>query len=125
MGLPPNNKNEKLSSTPDVQSMETEAREERYVRSRSFRDEDYSSSRRVFLYSYPLQWGGEDADYEEYKEGTVICSHGGDGKKHMKELIVSLLRWSEGKALVLRRFKHKLRVYIIACLPVGFKPEMP
>ncbi|KAI8526876.1 hypothetical protein RHMOL_Rhmol12G0032400 [Rhododendron molle] len=124
MGLPPNKKNQKLSSTPDVQSMETEAREERYVRSRSFRDEDYSSSRRVFLYSYPLQWGGENADYEEYKEVTEICSYGGDGKKHMKKPIVSLLRW-KGKALVLRRFKHKLRVYIIACLPVRFKPEMP
>jgi len=105
-----------------VRARSMESLEKRYVRARSFRDEDYSS-RRVFLYSYPLQWGGEDKYDEEYKEKTASSGNGGEEKKKsIKELIVSIFRWGEVKVLVLRRFKHKLGHYIIACLPVGFKP---
>ncbi|KAH7836049.1 hypothetical protein Vadar_032298 [Vaccinium darrowii] len=105
-----------------VRARSMESSEKRYVRARSFRDEDYSS-RRVFLYSYPLQWGGEDKYDEEYKEKTASSGNGGEEKKKsIKELIVSIFRWGEVKVLVLRRFKHKLGLYIIACLPVGVKP---
>ncbi|KAF5952828.1 hypothetical protein HYC85_010772 [Camellia sinensis] len=102
-----------------------EGMEENDLRTKSFRDEDYNN-RRVFLRSYPLQWGGDEG--EENKQDTVEVSYGGGGgsgdgkKKPIKKLIVTVFEWGEGKILVLRRFKHKIEFYIIACLPVAFKP---
>jgi hypothetical protein len=43
-------------------------------------------------------------------------------KKPIKRMIISVTHWGEGKVLVLRKFKHKIQVYIIACMPVSFKP---
>ncbi|CAK9137335.1 unnamed protein product [Ilex paraguariensis] len=92
--------------------------EEDGMKSRSFRYEDYST-RRVFLRSYPLHWGGED---EGNKEDNIGVTNRGSGIKPMKKIILSFCHWGEERALVLRRFKHKVTFYVIACLPVGFKP---
>ncbi|KAK9277132.1 hypothetical protein L1049_006671 [Liquidambar formosana] len=92
--------------------------EENEMRARSFRYEDYNN-RRVFLRSYPLHWGGED---EENKDEMVGISKESDRKKHVKKIILSVFHWGGGKVLILKRFKHKIAFYVIACLPVGFKP---
>ncbi|GMP82420.1 hypothetical protein CsSME_00036730 [Camellia sinensis var. sinensis] len=84
------------------------------LRTRSFRYKDYNN-RRVFLRRYPLQWGGKD---EEIKKDIVRVHKGGNAK----QLSASIFQWGEGRVLVLRRFKHKITFYIIACLPNGFKP---
>ncbi|KAK2969280.1 hypothetical protein RJ640_030821 [Escallonia rubra] len=56
--------------------------EEDGLRTRSFRNEDYNN-RRVFLRSYPLQWGGED---EESKEDTAgVMTKGVDRKESTKQ----------------------------------------
>ncbi|GFZ21154.1 hypothetical protein Acr_29g0003160 [Actinidia rufa] len=95
--------------------------EENDLRARSFRNEDYTN-RRAFLRSYPLHWGGEDEHEEENKHEPVRVSEGDDKKRPIKKMIISVFHWGEGRVLVLRRFKHKIGFYIIACLPVGFKP---
>ncbi|KAF5939860.1 hypothetical protein HYC85_021027 [Camellia sinensis] len=56
------------------------------LRTRSFHYEDYNN-RRVFLKSYPLQWGGKD---EEIKKDIVRVRKGGDAKKPIKKLIASI-----------------------------------
>ncbi|WCJ38738.1 hypothetical protein M5689_019778 [Euphorbia peplus] len=96
--------------------------EEKRTRARNIGKED-SNSRRVFLRSYPLKW--EDEDEEEDQKTTEEKSRairGDSQKKAMKKMIVSILHWSEGKVVILRRFKDKVTVYIIACIPTGFKP---
>lgn len=102
--------------------MESESRKENDTRARSFNREDYNNNRRVFLRSYPLHWGGED---EEGIEGRTerVSKEAVHEKKPIKKLIVSVFHWGEGQVLVLRRFKHKVSFYIIACLPVGFKSQ--
>ncbi|GMJ13280.1 hypothetical protein HRI_004997200 [Hibiscus trionum] len=90
------------------------------TRSRSFRYEDYNN-RRAFLRSYPLQWG-ED---EEVEEETVTVAQGlGTGKKPMKKIVQSVYHWSGEKVVILRRFKDKLTVYVVACLPIRFKSPL-
>ncbi|KAJ6719289.1 hypothetical protein OIU79_007030 [Salix purpurea] len=88
------------------------------VRTRSFRDEDYNN-RRAFLRSYPLY---HVAEGETANEEMVSASNKETEKKPIKRMIISVIHWSEGKVLVLRKFKHKIQVYIIACMPVSFKP---
>ncbi|KAI7996472.1 Receptor-like protein EIX1 [Camellia lanceoleosa] len=56
------------------------------LRTRSFCYED-CNNRRVFLRSYPLQWGGKD---EEIKIDIVRVRKGGDAKKPIKKLIASI-----------------------------------
>ncbi|KAJ7957589.1 1,3-beta-glucan synthase component bgs4 [Quillaja saponaria] len=85
------------------------------VRTKSFRDEDYNN-RRVFLRSYPLNWG-EDQDKEE----VIRAMERSKRKKPLKKIILSVIQWSEGKVLVLRRFKDKIVINVIACFPVAFK----
>lgn len=103
------------------------------TRTRSFRDEDYNN-RRVFLRSYPLDWelgGGDQNDKEaggdastdemrRSKRSNKDCSS--RSKKPLRKIILALYHWGGGKVLVLRRFKHKLTIYVISCIPVGFKP---
>ncbi|KAJ4710866.1 1,3-beta-glucan synthase component bgs4 [Melia azedarach] len=96
--------------------MDSKGMEENGMRKRSFRCEDYNN-RRVFLRSYPLHWEGED---KENDEETVVTKRN-TKKKPIKKIILSMFHWGEGKVLVLRRFKHKFTIYIIACIPVGFK----
>lgn len=91
------------------------------TRSRSFRYEDYNN-RRAFLRSYPLQWG-EDEDEQEILTATKESS---TGEKPIKKFMQSVYHWSGEKAVVLRRFKDKLTVYVVACLPIRFKsPLLP
>ncbi|KAF8399929.1 hypothetical protein HHK36_015800 [Tetracentron sinense] len=105
--------------------MECEGKEEHEMRSRSFRYEDYNN-RRVFLRSYPLHWGEEgegQGEGEEEKEDKVsTVSKGGEGKKSVKKIFLSVFHWGGGKVLVLRKFKHKIAFYLVACHPFGFKP---
>ncbi|KAH7570475.1 hypothetical protein ACOSP7_018634 [Xanthoceras sorbifolium] len=107
--------------------MDSEGMEENGMRTRSFRYEDYNN-RRVFLRSYPLHWGGEDDENNE--EGVKVTYKSPEKKqveekpvkkKHIKKIILSVFQWGEGKVVVLREFKHKLTIYIIACVSVGFK----
>lgn len=108
--------------------------EEEGLRTRSFRYEDYNN-RRVFLRSYPLHWGKEEEEKEENKKQETtttststagrVATKGGDQQKHkkpIKKIILSVIHWGDGKALVFRKFKHKITFYVIACFPVGFKP---
>ncbi|XAR48168.1 hypothetical protein NMG60_11030900, partial [Bertholletia excelsa] len=94
---------------------------------KSFRDEDYSN-RRVFLRSYPLHWGGGEEEEGTNEEETAETSKGGGEKqkkkkKPIKKLMVSVFQWGERRVLVFRKLKHKVAIYVIACLPaVGFKP---
>ncbi|KAL6284440.1 hypothetical protein ACE6H2_015369 [Prunus campanulata] len=103
------------------------------TRTRSFRYEDYNN-RRVFLRSYPLDWElgeGDQNDKEDGGDGSTDemrrskrsnkdCSS--RSKKHLRKIILSLYHWGGGKILVFRRFKHKLTIHVISCIPVGLKP---
>lgn len=111
------------------------------MRSRSFRNEDYNA-RRVFLRSYPLQWG----DDEEEKEAAAAGATGGGGEKKvreettvttkakecaaetsegmkscMKKIVMAAFQWRGEKGLMLRKFRHKFTLYFVTCIPVGFK----
>ncbi|KAH1098119.1 hypothetical protein J1N35_015040 [Gossypium stocksii] len=91
------------------------------TRSRSFRYEDYNN-RRAFLRSYPLQWG-EDEDEQEIVTATKESS---TRKVPIKKFMQSVYHWRGEKVVVLRRFKDKLAVYVVACLPIRFKsPLLP
>ncbi|WRX14897.1 hypothetical protein QQP08_007384 [Theobroma cacao] len=90
------------------------------MRPRSFRYEDYNN-RRVFLRSYPLHWG-ED---EENNEDTVTATKGSSGKKPIKKIILPVFHWSAEKVVILRRFKHKLTVYVTACIPISALSRLP
>ena len=96
--------------------------EENGMRTRSFRFED-SNNRRVFLRSYPLQWGEEEEQQQQQgtDEKTVKVNTRDNEKKPIKKIILSVFHWGEGKFLVLRRFNSKLTVYVIACVPISFK----
>ncbi|PON82824.1 hypothetical protein TorRG33x02_213980 [Trema orientale] len=94
--------------------------QENGMRSRSFRNEDYNN-RRVFLRSYPLQWGGEEEEGDEEKMAKVESNHN-KRKKTIKKIILAVIHWGNGKALVLRKVKNKLTIYVVACIPIAFKP---
>lgn len=102
------------------QTMENQGVEENVMRTRSFRYEDYNN-RRVFLRSYPLHWGGESEESNEEEAVKVTSNKSFEKKKPIKQIILSVFHWGGGKVLVLRRFKHKFTIYIIACVSVGFK----
>lgn len=99
------------------------------MRTRSFRDEDYNN-RRAFLRSYPLNWElGEGDDHHQNEEGSKSksntsneCRNNSSRKKPIKKIILSVFHWGGEKVLVLRRFKHKVTIYVISCIPLGFKP---
>ena len=97
------------------------------IRSRSFRNEDYNI-RRVFLRSYPLQWGGEEE--EEGNEGHVAkednmmnYSNSNTKKKTIEKIIQAMIHWGNGKVLVLKRVKTRVTIYVVACIPIAFKPS--
>lgn len=84
------------------------------VRARSFRYEEYNK-RRVFLRSYPLHWGGD----EEVGENV---SSSRERKRGAKERILATFHLGGGKALLLRKLKHKVALYLVSCRAFGFKP---
>ena len=86
------------------------------LRVRSFRYEDYNT-RRAFLRSYPLDWGEDEGKNED----TERINKESTGKGPAKKIFLSVFHWSGEKTVILRRFKHKLTVYVIACIPVRFK----
>lgn len=107
------------------------------MRSRSFRNEDYNT-RRVFLRSYPLQWGDDGGEKEaaaggggggekKGKEETTAtgresAAETSEGMKScMKKIVVAAFQWRGERGLVLRKFKHKFTLYFVTCIPVGFK----
>lgn len=108
--------------------------EEDGVRARSFRYEDYNT-RRAFLRSYPLHWG-QDSEAEESKEvggsnttgksyykkepskGTARRTN---GKKPIAKIVFAVIQWSEERAVVFKRFKHKITVYVVSCVPMSLK----
>lgn len=104
--------------------MESTLLEERDPRERSFRNEDYSI-RRVFLRSYPLQWGGDQEEEEETekntKEDRVHMSRGGKVKK----MILAVVNCGEDRKLVFSRFKDKINFYLVACFHFSFKTTTP
>ena len=95
--------------------MDCEGIEGNGKRVRSFRHEDYNN-RRVFLRSYPLDWGEDEGKNED----TVRVNKESTGTKPAKpkNIILSVFHWSGEKVVILRRFKHKLTVYVIACIPI-------
>lgn len=94
------------------------------TRTRSFRNEDYNN-RRAFLRSYPLQWGDEEEFEKEepIEKETSKVTNDRKAKKPMKKIILSLLSWGGEKVLVIRRFKHKVAIYVVTCLPLRFRPH--
>ncbi|KAL2478779.1 uncharacterized protein Fot_47793 [Forsythia ovata] len=100
--------------------------EENGMKARSFRYEDYNT-RRVFLRSYPLQWGAESESEEskeagqETKEEAVNAKTVKTGKKPVKKIILAVIHWGEERVIVLRRVKDKINIYLVNCMPVNFK----
>lgn len=101
------------------------------MRARSFRYEDYNT-RRVFLRSYPLHWGTESEAEESIeaaaaaaakssKEEPAKVTNRTNGKKPIKKIILAVVHWGEERILVFRRFKHKITIYVVNCVPVNFK----
>ncbi|CAN0929248.1 hypothetical protein LINGRAHAP2_LOCUS36958 [Linum grandiflorum] len=88
------------------------------VRAKSFRDEDYNN-RRVFLRSYPLHWDAEDRSDEDMIMRQPTSKINSSQKRPMRKMMVSMFQWGEGRVLVLRRFKHKVSVYVVSCIPVS------
>uniref|UniRef100_A0A2C9UMS1 Uncharacterized protein n=1 Tax=Manihot esculenta TaxID=3983 RepID=A0A2C9UMS1_MANES len=80
------------------------------MKTRSFRYEDYNN-RRVFLRSYPLQWEEDD----RANESTRRVAKEKSKEKPIKKMILSVVQWGEGRVVIIRKFKDKLIVYIIAC----------
>ncbi|KAF8370219.1 hypothetical protein HHK36_031750 [Tetracentron sinense] len=99
--------------------------EKKEIRSRIFRYEDYNN-RRVFLRSYPLQWGEEEEEEEEEveKEKESLFKQGKE-KKDVKKIFSCVLHWGGGKVLFLKKFKHKMAFYLVACHPFRFIPHTP
>ncbi|KAL8156950.1 hypothetical protein AgCh_001887 [Apium graveolens] len=91
-------------------------------RVRSFRQEDYGT-RRTFLRSYPLHWGGEDSISKELEKTTPNVTRGShEVKEPLKKIIVSIFNWGEKRIVIFRRYKDKFTVCVISCLPAGFRP---
>ncbi|KAJ0763383.1 hypothetical protein HanPI659440_Chr08g0280041 [Helianthus annuus] len=114
------------------------------LRTRSFRNEDYTN-RRVFLRSYPLYFDNDEdhqqttatAGYDHDNVGNGLrdaCEFGhGDEKKEkkkmkikmkkeaIKKIMVTIVEWGDGRVVVLKRFKHKVSFYVVACFPIVFK----
>lgn len=100
------------------------------MRAKSFRYEDYNT-RRVFLRSYPLHWGPEsEAEAStEATAGGANCSNKAhakvtkstNGKKPIKKIILAVVHWGEERVLVFRRYKHKITIFIVNCVPMSFK----
>ncbi|CAL9755455.1 unnamed protein product [Musa acuminata subsp. burmannicoides] len=92
------------------------------MRTRSFRDEDYSN-RRAFLRSYPLQWGEqkEEEEREDYqKEPAASREH----QASLKTRLAVVLQWGGATLLLLKRWKRKIGCYSVTCGPFGFnKPS--
>lgn len=86
------------------------------MRTWSFRYEDYNN-RRAFLRSYPLHWG-ED---EDNQETVAVTKENITAKKPTKKIILAACHWSGEKVVVLRRFKHRLTAYIMACISIHYK----
>nr|DAD46427.1 TPA_asm: hypothetical protein HUJ06_016364 [Nelumbo nucifera] len=107
----------------DSSIMEEEESEKRV---RSFRYEDYNN-RRVFLRSYPLNWDDEEVIDDEHADATTqgMLKVSKAGKVNvLKERVLYVLRWSEGKVFLLKRkLKHKVAFYLVACHSFGFKPS--
>ncbi|KAL2461589.1 Uncharacterized protein Adt_45009 [Abeliophyllum distichum] len=100
--------------------------EENGMKARSFRYEDYNT-RRVFLRSYPLQWGAVSESEvskeagQENKEEAVNIKTVKTGKKPVKKIILAVIHWGEKRVIVLRRVKDKISIYLVNCLPVNFE----
>lgn len=99
------------------------------MRAKSFRYEDYNT-RRVFLRSYPLHWGSESEAEEKVeapaaakfsKEEPAKVARKANGKKPIKKIVLAVVHWGEERILVFRRFKHKITIYVVNCVPVGSK----
>lgn len=43
-------------------------------------------------------------------------------KESIKKIIVTIVEWGDGRVVVLKRFKHKVSFYVVACFPIVFKP---
>ena len=115
--------------------MDYEAIKGNRMRTRSFRGENYNN-RRAFLRSYPLHWGEDEYSKEdtarvadnsnqkkdEYnKEETVTVEDQSGPKKPKKKIFLSVFYWGGKKILLFTRLKHQLEIYVIACIPNGFK----
>lgn len=113
--------------------------EENGIRARSFRNEDYNN-RRVFLRSYPLDWGETDDESKDMGITQRITKEKGktqritkdksktqgttkecDAKRPISKKVLAVLKWGGGKILILRRFRHRIVVYVVTCLPIRFK----
>lgn len=108
-----------LSKNSKAYNMEPVRIKQTVPRARSFREEGYNN-RRVFLRSYPLHWGGEDSKSRELEKTAPKGTN--DAKEPLKKIITSIFNWGEERVFIFRRYKNKIIVYVISCLPAGFKP---
>lgn len=106
------------------------------LRTKSFRYEDYNT-RRVFLRSYPLNFGDESeseesrAEIPQKSKGTARKHNKHEsaayvvnrptGKKPIKKMILAFVQWGEERVVVFRRFKHKVTIYVVSCVPMTLK----
>ncbi|KAK1415829.1 hypothetical protein QVD17_31617 [Tagetes erecta] len=112
------------------------------LRTRSFRNEDYTN-RRVFLKSYPLNFDNDDQDQNHHQTqasatadiyktskrlgDTCESCHGLKMKLKMrkevlKKIMVTILEWGDERVVVIKKIKHKVSFYVVACFPIVFKP---
>ncbi|KAI3733367.1 hypothetical protein L6452_12810 [Arctium lappa] len=98
------------------------------LRTRSFRNEDYNT-RRAFLTSYPLNFDHQETPASAPAPVPAHDDHDHDHHKKkkevMKKIMVTMVEWGCGRWVVIRRFKHKVSFYVVACFPLVFKPPKP
>ncbi|GLU06198.1 hypothetical protein SLE2022_232480 [Rubroshorea leprosula] len=63
----------------------------------------------------------EDGLTREINEETAKVTEESTGKRYTKKIILSVYHWGGEKVFILKRFKHKVSVYVIACIPLRFK----
>ncbi|WOL17167.1 hypothetical protein Cni_G25956 [Canna indica] len=81
------------------------------LRTRSFRDEDHNY-RRIFLRSYPLQWGDENGEDEKKAQKR---------SSSVKSRLTALFQLSDSTVILLKRLKKKVVFYSTSCHTFGFK----
>ncbi|KAF3788903.1 hypothetical protein EJ110_NYTH05868 [Nymphaea thermarum] len=92
------------------------------ARARSFRYEDYNK-RRVFLRSYPLYWEEEEEAAVGVQKPVVGSQE--KVKRSMKERVLVVFQWG-GRLLLLRKLRHKVAYYLVACRPFrAYNPSHP
>lgn len=43
-------------------------------------------------------------------------------KEVLKKIMVAIVEWGDERFVVIKRIKHKVSIYVVACFPIAFKP---